>query len=113
MKEYLNGKPKERFGPMPAMPDDLKVAQAARSRDRLAEMERIAAQSGDVLPGSKDIPNLDPLAGVPAPTPTPEPQAPPAPVRAAAPPPPPPVETRVKASEPEPVKKGKKGKGGG
>lgn len=112
MKEHLNGKPKEKFGPMPAMPDDVKVAQAARSRDRLAEMERIAAQSGDVLPGSKDIPNLDPLAGVPAPTPTPEPQAPPAPVRAAAPPPPQ-IETKVKASEPEPVKKGKKGKGGG
>jgi penicillin-binding protein 1A len=109
MKEYLNGKPKERFGPVPPIPDEMKATQAARSRERSAEMERIAAQGGDVLPGSSDVPNLDPLANTPAPTPTPEPTPAPAPVRAAAPPPPAPVE--VKPKDAEPVKKGKKGKG--
>jgi hypothetical protein len=73
-------------------------------------MERIAAQGGDLLPGSPDIPNLDPLANVPPPAPNPEPLPPPAPVRAAIPPPPPQVELKPTAA-PEPVKKGKKGKG--
>jgi hypothetical protein len=78
-------------------------------------MARIAAQSGDVLPGSSDIPNLDPLAGAGAPTPTPIPEpAAPAPPSVKATPPPPtplPVETKPKSQvAPEPVKKGKKGK---
>ncbi|MEP7271202.1 MAG: PBP1A family penicillin-binding protein [Acidobacteriota bacterium] len=111
MKEYLSGKPKEKFGPIPPIPDDLKVTQATRSKERAAEMERIAAQGGDILPGSSDIPNLDPLANVAAPTPTPEPPPPPAPVRVVVPPPPAQVEAKPKASVQEPVKKGKKGKG--
>ncbi len=110
MKGYLEGKPKEKFGPIPPIPDEMKVTQAGRSKDRLAEMERIAAQGGDLLPGSPDVPNLDPLANVPPPAPNPEPLPPPAPVRAAIPPPPPQVEVKPTAA-PEPVKKGKKGKG--
>jgi penicillin-binding protein 1A len=111
MREYLNGKPKEHFRPGPQAPDDMKATQAARSRERSAEMERIAAQGGDILPGSADVPNLDPLANVAPPTPAPEPAQAQAPPRAAVPPPAPQVETKPKAAEP--VIKGKKGKGNG
>ncbi len=113
MRGYLEGKPKERFGPIPPPPDDLRQAQAALARRRAAELARMEARSGDVLPGSGDVPNLDPLGGVPVPTPTP------APTTASQPPPPPrpveaqaPVRAEVKPGPtPEPVKKGKKGKG--
>lgn len=112
MTEYLKDKPKERFGPVPPPPDDLKQQQAQRSRDRASELARIAAQSGDVLPGSSDIPNLDPLANVPPPTPTPPPATPtPTPPPPTPTPPPAPVEAKPKGT-PEPVKKGKKGKKG-
>jgi penicillin-binding protein 1A len=118
MKVYFKGKPKEKFGPVPPIPDDLKQQQVARAKERANEMARIAAQRGDVLPGSSDIPNLDPLAGAgaPMPTPVPEPAAPVQPPVKATPPPPPlpaPVETKTKSQvAPEPVKKGKKGKSG-
>jgi len=111
MQDYLKGKPKEKFGPIPPLPEELKHTQIARSKERSAEMARIAAQTGDVLPGSPDVPNLDPLANVPAPTPTPAPLLPPAPVRREVPEAPPPIKTEVKTAAPtEPVKKGKKGK---
>lgn len=120
MQAYFKDKPKEKFGPIPPVPDELKQQQLARSRERAAELARIAAQSGDVLPGSPDLPNLDPLANLPAPTPTPTP-APTPPPRAPEPPPPPRTETRARdkdkdkdrdKDDDEPVKKGKKGKKG-
>jgi penicillin-binding protein 1A len=117
MKAYFKDKPKEKFGPIPAIPDELKQQQIARAKERASEMARIAAQSGDVLPGSSDIPNLDPLAGAPTPTPPPPESSAPVlpPVKATPPPTPPPapVETKPKSqAAPEPVKKGKKGKSG-
>lgn len=112
MGEYLKDKPKEKFGPIPPPPDDLKQQQAQRSRERSAELARIAAQSGDVLPGSTDIPNLDPLANVAPPPPPPPPATPtPTPPPPTPTPTPAPVEVKTRAT-PEPVKKGKKGKKG-
>jgi penicillin-binding protein 1A len=117
MKAYFKDKPKEKFGAIPQIPDELKQQQLARAKERANEMARIAAQSGDVLPGSSDIPNLDPLAGAPTPTPPPAESSAPVlpPVKATPPPAPPlaPVETKPKSqAAPEPVKKGKKGKSG-
>jgi penicillin-binding protein 1A len=64
MTKYLNGKPKEKFGRVPELPDDLRLVQQQRSRWHAAELARIAARDGDVLPfGAEELPNLDPLAG--------------------------------------------------
>ncbi len=66
MQNYLKYKPKERFGAIPDPPPDLRQIQALRAREHAKELARIAAQEGDVLPGSLDeAPNLDPLAGRP------------------------------------------------
>ena len=111
MNDYLEGKPKERFGPIPPAPDELRHAQAALARRRAAELARMEARTGDVLPGSGDIPNLDPLGSVPVPTPTPAPAAPPPPPPKAAEAPAPVRAEAKPSSTPEPVKKGKKGKG--
>ncbi len=63
MREYLKGKPKEKFGRIPEVPDELRSVQAMRSSRHAAERARLAALSGDILPGSVDVPDLDPLAG--------------------------------------------------
>jgi penicillin-binding protein 1A len=66
MQNYLKYKPKDRFGRIPELPDDLRLVQANRAREHAKELARIAAQEGDILPGSLDeAPNLDPLAGRP------------------------------------------------
>ncbi len=66
MQNYLKYKPKDRFGKVPDLPDDLRLVQANRAREHAKELARIAAQEGDILPGSLDeAPNLDPLAGRP------------------------------------------------
>lgn len=112
MRGYFEGKPKERFGPVPAVPEDLRQLQAKLSRRRATDMAIMAAKKGDVLPGGSDVPNLDPLANVAVPVATPPPPTP-------TPPPAKPAEapatTKADAKTPaaqEPVKKGKKGKGG-
>jgi penicillin-binding protein 1A len=127
MQKYLKDKPKEKFGRIPEVPDDLRQVQVIRSREHAAELARIAARDGDILPGSDEVPNLDPLAGSAAGSDNTAP-APNKPV--AAPPPPrvepvevPGVETNPKILRPppvepkppkqeEPVRKGKKGKVG-
>jgi len=112
MRGYFEGKPKERFGQVPPVPDDLKVLQAKLSRRRATDMALMAAKKGDVLPGASDVPNLDPLGNVAAPgaAPIPPPPTPtPQPPRAAEPQ----STTKVDVKPPavsEPVKKGKKGK---
>ncbi len=63
MQKYLKDKPKERFGRIPDMPDELRQVQLVRAREHASELARIAARDGDILPGSDDVPNLDPLAG--------------------------------------------------
>ncbi len=63
MQKYLKDRPKEKFGRVPDVPDDLRQVQAIRARTHAAELARIAASNGDILPGSNDVPNLDPLAG--------------------------------------------------
>jgi penicillin-binding protein 1A len=119
MQNYLKYKPKERFGRIPDLPDDLRQIQAIRSREHAKELARIAAREGDILPGSDEVPNLDPLAGRP-----PTEKAPPPLVRPA----PPMREERIEAPRPEqqriprtpvatptpeePLRRGKKGKSG-
>ncbi len=121
MRDYLKDKPREKFGSVPDVPDDLRLVQISRSREHAAERARLAALSGDILPGSMDVPNLDPLAGSESTgnkaTPV---------VNRPSPPPPveepqlhraeqnpkilrPPVETKPAKPE-EPARKGKKGK---
>lgn len=122
MQNYLKYKPKERFGRVPELPDDLRQVQSMRAREHAKELARIAAREGDILPGSDDVPILDPLAGRPS---TNE-KSPPSLVRPAPPmreerieaprPEQPrtgrsPVEPRPQTSE-EPVRRGKKGKTG-
>ncbi len=122
MGKYLKDKPKGKFPSTPDLPDEMRSIQAQRSRERAGELARIAARSGDILPGSTDVPNLDPLAGSER---TPEKTTPVSNKQAAAPPPAdeqptvrvdqnpkilrPPVETKPVKQE-EPVRKGKKGK---
>src|SRR4030095_14834678 len=122
MQNYLKDKPKEKFGRIPDLPNELKQVQAARAREHAAELARIAARDGDLLPGSDDVPNLAPLAG----RPSNEDKAPATIIRPA----PPMREERMESpraehpkilrppAEPkpqipdEPVRKGKKGKAG-
>lgn len=64
MSKYLKDKPKEKFDRIPEVPDEMRGVQAQRAREHAAELARIAARGGDILPGgSNDLPNLDPLAG--------------------------------------------------
>lgn len=122
MQKFMKNKPKEKFGRVPDLPEDLKQIQVVRAREHAQELARIAARTGDVLPDSTDMPNLDPLAG--AEPPSSEPAAPIS-TRPHSPPqteprespraePPPRI---VRAPEPtprpkpeEPSRKGKKGK---
>jgi penicillin-binding protein 1A len=122
MQNYLKYKPKDRFGKIPDLPDELKQIQANRAREHAKELARIAAREGDILPGSDDVPNLDPLAGrsstrdkAPA---TPVKPAPPMREERIETPRPeqfrilrPPVEPKRETPE-EPSRKGKKGKSG-
>ncbi|MBI1763549.1 MAG: PBP1A family penicillin-binding protein [Acidobacteria bacterium] len=126
MKPFMQDKPKEKFPKAPPLPDDLRQLQLTRAREHANERSKLASAKGDLLPGSSDLPNLDPLGGrsggatrdnapasppapvVNKPEPTPRP-LPPEPTR---------VESRPKIVRaptpeptPEPSKKGKKGKG--
>src|SRR5215471_21105471 len=122
MQNYLKYKPKDRFGKIPDLPDDLRLVQANRAREHAKELARIAARDGDILPGSDDVPNPDPLAG----RPSTHDKAPSLPVRPAPPMreerietprpdqyriPKPPVDPKPQTSD-EPARKGKKGKAG-
>ncbi|HKQ72563.1 MAG TPA: PBP1A family penicillin-binding protein [Blastocatellia bacterium] len=121
MQKYLKDKPKEKFGRIPDLPTELRKVQAERAREHAAELAR-AAREGDVLPGSDDLPNLDPLAGRPSTEDKPPAQLirPAPPIREERTESPrienpkiirPPVEPQPRPRPPEePVKKGKKGK---
>jgi penicillin-binding protein 1A len=123
MQNYLKYKPKDRFGKVPDLPDDLRLVQANRAREHAKELARIAAQEGDILPGSLDeAPNLDPLAGRPltrdkAPATLIKPAPPMREERVEAPRTEQPrilkpqVETKPQTND-EPARKGKKGKAG-
>jgi penicillin-binding protein 1A len=123
MQNYLKYKPKDRFGKIPELPDDLRLVQANRAREHAKELLRIAARDGDILPGSLDeAPNLDPLAGRPltrdkAPAPLVKPAPAMREERIESPRPEQPkiirpqVETKPQTPE-EPFRKGKKGKSG-
>ncbi|MCI0337453.1 MAG: PBP1A family penicillin-binding protein [Acidobacteria bacterium] len=123
MNKYLKDKPKGKFPPIPDLPEELKPIIAQRAQKHAAELARIAERSGEILPGSSDVPNLDPLSGSKssqenttpasnrsAPPPTTDEPAPtvrienPKILR-------PPVEAKpTKQEETSPVRKGKKGK---
>ncbi|HZF38343.1 MAG TPA: PBP1A family penicillin-binding protein [Blastocatellia bacterium] len=122
MQNYLKYKPRDRFGKIPDLPDDLRQIQSNRAREHAKELARIAAREGDILPGSDEVPNPDPLAGRPttrdkAPSPLVRPAPPMREERIEAPRPEqqrtirPTVEPRSQTPE-EPAKKGKKGKSG-
>lgn len=121
MQKYLKDKPKEKFGKVPDLPDELRQVQAVRAREHASELERIAARDGDILPEPGEAPNLDPLAGRPTTsdnhsTPLIRPPAPPVreePVetpRVEPPKIPRPSPTPKPPPPDEPVRKGKKGK---
>lgn len=67
MKEYLKDKPKEKFDPVPPVPDELKEVQAARAKEHAAEVAKAASERGDILPATSDVPDLDPLGNPPLP----------------------------------------------
>jgi penicillin-binding protein 1A len=122
MQNYLKYKPRDRFGKIPDLPDDLRQVQANRAREHAKELARLAAREGDILPGSNDVPNLDPLAGRPPArdkvvTPPVKPAPPMREERIETPRPDqfrilrPPVEPKPQTPD-EPSRKGKKGKSG-
>jgi penicillin-binding protein 1A len=118
MQNYLKYKPRDRFGKIPELPDDLRQVQANRAREHAKELARIAAREGDILPGSDDVPNLDPLAGRSKATAAPVKPAPPIREERMETPRPdqfritkPPIEVKPQTYE-EPSRKGKKGKSG-
>lgn len=129
---------KERFPPIPEVPEELRPIQAKRAREHAQEMARLAARSGDILPGEGGEPNLDPLGDSepvidnPAPVSTRPQVAPPSARPPVAPPTPtpapveerpasnrqsesrprlikPPIEEKPSKQD-EPLRKGKKGK---
>jgi penicillin-binding protein 1A len=119
MQNYLKYKPRDKFGKIPELPDELRQVQANRAREHAKELARIAAREGEILPGSDDVPNLDPLANRPKATAPPVKSAPPMreerietprpePIRI---PNKPQVETKPQIPE-ESSRKGKKGKSG-
>ena len=126
MRAFLKDKPKEKFGKLPSLPDDLRQLQLVRSREHASERSKLTSPEGDALPGATGLPNLDPLGGSPRETSTsvpavssrPEPTPRPLPI-----PEPPKLDMRPKIVRPpppeptpvpeEPAKKGKKGKGNG
>lgn len=71
MREYLRDKPKERFPGPPDAPEEMRLVQGDRARRHAVERARLGALSGDILPGSMDIDNLDPFAATPPVQPTP------------------------------------------
>src|SRR5215510_12456149 len=91
MQNYLKYKPKDRFGKIPELPDDLRLVQVNRAREHAKELARIAAREGDILPGSNEVPNLDPLANRPNVS---------TPVKSA----PPMREERIETPRPEPIR---------
>ena len=124
MRPFMKDKPRDKFPKMPPVPDDLRQLQMTRAREHANERSKLASSKGDLLPGSNDLPNLDPLGGsirdaAPAPTPAPVVNKPEPTPRPLPPSEPARVETRpkvVRAPTPEPTpiepsKKGKKGKG--
>jgi penicillin-binding protein 1A len=126
MREYLKDKPKEKFGPVPPVPDDLKNIQAARAKERAAELAKMFGNKGDVLPATTDGLDIDPLGNAAPPRTGPDTAKVPPPASAEPRPTPKPLPEPAKpesrprvatpASESKPVttddkvKKGKKGK---
>lgn len=128
MRDYLKDKPKGKFQSIPDVPSELRPVQAMRAREHAAELARIAARDGDLLPGEME-PDLDPLGDSDPNHPRPEPfvsQPVPAPVHERPREIPrdpavrtpdsnpkilrPPLESKPSPKQEEPVRKGKKGK---
>jgi penicillin-binding protein 1A len=63
MSKYLKDKPRGKFPPIPEMPEEMRPIIAQRAREHAKELARIEARSEEFLPGSAELPNLDPLAG--------------------------------------------------
>jgi penicillin-binding protein 1A len=70
MQQFLKDKPKEKFGPVPPVPDELKSLQAAKARERAAEVAKALGDKGDSLPASSDVlPDIDLPGSAPPPPP--------------------------------------------
>jgi penicillin-binding protein 1A len=76
MAKYLKDKPRGKFPSIPDIPEEMRPIQAQRAREHAKELARIEARSEDILPGSPELPNLDPLAGSGTPEPSPVKPAP-------------------------------------
>jgi len=63
MSKYLKDKPRGKFSPIPEIPEEMRPIIAQRAREHAKELARIEARSEEILPGSPELPNLDPLAG--------------------------------------------------
>ncbi len=126
MRAFLKDKPKEKFGKLPSLPDDLRQLQLVRAREHASERSKLTSPEGDALPGATGLPNLDPLGGSPRETSAAVPAVPSRPEPTPKPQPtlePPKLDMRPKIVRPplpeptpvpeEPAKKGKKGKGNG
>ena len=107
MRKYLKEHPQQgRFKAIPKMPDEMRDKQNLRAKDRAALLAKSGAGAGQsILPGEKEIPNLDPLgADLNRPKPEPEKNVPPVNVPAIKPPAP---ESRPKVVTPKPEPKPK------
>ncbi len=103
MRAYLKEKEKERFPPTPPPTDEIRGMQHVRASQQASERARLGALSGDILPDSVEIPDLDPLGEEAAPTSPPA--SPPAsrntpPARVSPPSPGPPTSSGASAREP-------------
>ncbi|MFZ4626820.1 MAG: penicillin-binding protein 1A [Blastocatellia bacterium] len=89
MRAYLKEKEKEQFPAPPPPTEELRGIQNVRASQHASERARLGVLSGDILPDSAEIPDLDPLgeAAPPAPVPSPAPTGKASPPTRVAPPP--------------------------
>ena len=86
MRAYLKDKEKERFPAPPPPTDEFRGIQNLRASQHASERARLGVLSGDILPDSAEIPDLDPLGEEAPPASPPSPASP-----AKTPPSPPPA----------------------
>ncbi len=96
MRAYLKEKEKERFPAPPPPTEEFRGIQNVRASQHASERARLGVLSGDMLPDSAEIPDLDPLGGEASPVSAPSP----APTRVAPPPPAPPSSAATSSREP-------------
>ena len=96
MRAYLKEKEKERFPAPPPPTEEFRGIQNVRASQHASERARLGVLSGDILPDSAEIPDLDPLGGEASPASPPTP----APTRVVPPPSAPPSSAATSSREP-------------